>query len=153
MQYCHKARCESCLVSEPHFAVEFPSCWVQLVCKSCRASLTPHASLLESIARMQQWRGHFDESVFKHFVRTVGIYPVGAIVRLESQRIAVVFEQNVGAHEQPVVKVFYSNKSRMPIPLQRVDLAAPGCYDRIVAREPTEAWAKVNLDAVWAAAA
>lgn len=107
----------------------------------------------ESIARMQQWRGHFDESVFKHFVRTVGIYPVGAIVRLESQRIAVVFEQNVGAHEQPVVKVFYSNKSRMPIPLQRVDLAAPGCYDRIVAREPTEAWAKVNLDAVWAAAA
>lgn len=106
----------------------------------------------ESIARMQKWKGHFDTDIFAHFIRTVGIYPIGAIVRLESQRIAVVYEQNVGAHEQPVVQVFYSNKTRMPIPLQRVDLAAPGCYDRIVAREPMEAWSSVNLDTLWVAA-
>lgn len=107
----------------------------------------------ESIARMQKWKGHFDHELFAHFVRTVGIFPIGAIVRLESQRIAVVYEQNVNAFEQPVVQVFYSNKTRMPIPLQRVDLAAPGCYDRIVAREPMEAWSSVNLDTLWVAAA
>lgn len=107
----------------------------------------------ESLARMQKWKGHFDEDIFAHFIRTVGIYPIGAIVRLESQRIAVVYEQNVNAFEQPVVQVFYSNKSRMPIPMQRVDLAAPGCSDRIVAREPMEAWSSINLDSLWAAAA
>lgn len=105
----------------------------------------------ESLARMQKWKGHFDNEIFSHFVRTVGIYPIGSIVRLESQRIAVVFEQNVSAFEQPVVQVFYSNKSRMPIPIQRVDLAAPSCHDRIVAREPMEAWASINLDSLWAA--
>lgn len=106
----------------------------------------------ESLARMQKWKGHFDDEIFSHFVRTVGIYPIGAIVRLESQRIAVVFEQNVNAFEQPVVQVFYSNKSRMPIPMQRVDLSAPACNDRIVAREPMEAWSSINLDSLWAKA-
>ena len=103
----------------------------------------------ESLARMQSWKGHFDEELLDRFVGAVGIYPTGSIVRLESQRGAVVYEQNVNAFEQPVVQVFYSNKSRMPIPLQRVDLAARGCQDRIVAREPMEAWSSINLDSLW----
>ncbi|MEN9418647.1 MAG: hypothetical protein RI988_2267 [Pseudomonadota bacterium] len=103
----------------------------------------------ESLARMQKWTGHFDEELFNHFVGALGIYPIGAIVLLQSQRVAVVYEQNANALEQPVVQVFYSNKSRMPVPLQRVDLAAPGCHDRIVGREPMEAWASVNLDSLW----
>jgi hypothetical protein len=64
--------------------------------------------------------------VLHTFVRTVGIYPVGAIVRLESQRIAIVHEQNVNAYLKPVVQAFYSLKTRLPTALQRVDLAAPG---------------------------
>jgi len=103
----------------------------------------------ESIARMNSWKGHFDQEVLHTFVRTVGIYPVGAIVRLESQRIAIVHEQNVNAYLKPVVQVFYSLKTRLPTALQRVDLAAPGCYDRIIARESSEDWSSLNFDVLW----
>lgn len=48
----------------------------------------------ESIRKMAEWKGHFDEGVFQAFVKTVGIYPVGALVRLESGCLAVVLEQN-----------------------------------------------------------
>ncbi|MFZ4650566.1 MAG: HD-GYP domain-containing protein [Rubrivivax sp.] len=103
----------------------------------------------ESIARMYSWKGHFDQEVLNSFVRTVGIYPVGAIVRLESQRIAIVHEQNVNAYLKPVVQVFYSLKTRLPTALQRVDLAAPGCHDRIIAREASEDWSSLNFDVLW----
>ena len=40
----------------------------------------------ESIRKMAEWKGHFDPQVFQAFVKSVGIYPVGALVRLESGR-------------------------------------------------------------------
>ena len=100
----------------------------------------------ESIERMESWRGHFDDDILQSFVKTVGIFPIGAIVRLQSQRVAIVFEQNVGAYTKPIVQVFYSLKSQMPIPVQRLDLSSPRCQDRIVAREPSENWASLDVD-------
>ena len=44
----------------------------------------------EAIRRMAEWNGHFDPQVFRAFVKAVGIYPVGALVRLESGRLGVV---------------------------------------------------------------
>ena len=100
----------------------------------------------ESIERMESWRGHFDDDILQSFVKTVGIFPIGAIVRLQSQRVAIVFEQNVGAYTKPIVQVFYSLKSQLPIPVQRLDLSSPRCQDRIVSREPTENWASLDVD-------
>ena len=39
-----------------------------------------------SLARMAQWQGHFDTQLLHAFVRTVGIYPLGSLVRLQSAR-------------------------------------------------------------------
>jgi len=66
-------------------------------------------------------------------------------VRLQSGRLAVVAEQNAAALTTPRVKVFYSTKSRMPVPVEVIDLARPGCSERIVARESNESWGFSHL--------
>jgi putative nucleotidyltransferase with HDIG domain len=48
----------------------------------------------ETIARMRAWTGHFDPEMFEIFVKSVGIYPVGALVRLKSGRPAMVIGEN-----------------------------------------------------------
>jgi HD-GYP domain-containing protein (c-di-GMP phosphodiesterase class II) len=103
----------------------------------------------ESIARMAGWAGHFDKPVFAAFVQSLGIYPVGSVVRLASQRLAVVVEPKPQALTSPVVSVFYSLKSEMKIAPQRLDLGAPGCADRIVAREGDRASQFGRLEELW----
>ena len=39
-----------------------------------------------SLQRMAQWAGHFDTAVFQAFVKSLGIYPVGSLVRPDSSR-------------------------------------------------------------------
>lgn len=103
----------------------------------------------ESIRKMAEWKGHFDEMVFQSFVKTVGIYPVGALVRLQSGRLAVVMEQNPKALLAPKVKVFFSAKSRLPLPQVMVDLSKAADQDRIVGRESAQEWGFERLDELW----
>ncbi|MCS7101759.1 MAG: phosphodiesterase, partial [Burkholderiaceae bacterium] len=103
----------------------------------------------ESIARMSQWvGGHFDAEIFQAFVRSIGIYPVGSLVRLESGRLALVVEQNADDLTAPVVKVFFSTRSNLHIAPTRLDLRRVA--DRIVAREDPARWQFRDLDELWA---
>ncbi|MCH2241920.1 MAG: HD-GYP domain-containing protein [Aquabacterium sp.] len=105
----------------------------------------------ESIQRMAQWarEGHFDEVVFQAFVKSIGIYPTGSLVKLESGRLGVVVEQNAGSLLEPLVRVFWSTRSNEPIPRQFVDLSVAGAKDRIVSREKPADWGFKNLDELW----
>jgi len=104
----------------------------------------------ESIAQMASWTGQFDPDLFNAFVRSLGVYPTGSLVRLQSQKLAVVVDQNPQVPTSPVVKVFYSLRSQMHMPPERIDLALPSCRDRIVSREPAAEWSKLGLDSLWA---
>jgi cyclic di-GMP phosphodiesterase len=78
----------------------------------------------ETIRKMAEWRnGHFDEQVFQAFVKTVGIYPSGTLVRLKSGKLAIVIEQTGKSLLAPVVKAFFSTKSNEPIMPEMVDLS------------------------------
>jgi len=103
----------------------------------------------ESVAKMASWKGHFDAGMFAAFVHSLGIYPTGSVVRLESGRLAVVAEQNPGALLTPVVMVFYSTRAQMQVEPLRLDLSRQGCNDRIVAREAGAAAQFRRLDELW----
>lgn len=103
----------------------------------------------ESIQKMALWarEGHFEEGIFQAFVKSIGIYPTGALVRLQSGRLAVVVEQGRQSLLCPVVKAFYAVASREPITPVLLDLSQS--QDRIVARESPTAWGFDKLDAFW----
>jgi putative nucleotidyltransferase with HDIG domain len=103
----------------------------------------------ESIGMMASWKGQFDPAIFATFVKSVGIYPTGSLVRLQSDRLAVVIEQNPAALTAPVVRVFFSLKSQMPVALQRLDLSG-GTSDRIACRESPGKWKFGFLNELWA---
>ena len=105
----------------------------------------------ESIARMAEWRnGHFDETVFQAFVKSLGIYPTGSLVRLQSGKLAVVVEQHPATLTAPTVKAFFSTRSQLPIPPELIDLSRTGCSDRIAGRESNREWQFAHLDELWA---
>ena len=104
----------------------------------------------ESLRRMAEWAPqHFDARLFHAFVKSVGIYPVGSLVRLRSGHLGVVTAQGSGSLTMPHVKVFFSTGSGLRIPPATLDLSAPGCTDRIEGREDPGAWQFPDLDALW----
>ncbi|WP_374366749.1 HD-GYP domain-containing protein [Piscinibacter sp.] len=104
----------------------------------------------ESIAKMASWAGQFDTEIFQAFVKSLGIYPIGSLVRMRSGKLGVVVEQNESSLVAPRVKLFFSTRSNMPVPVELVDLSAPGCADAIAARESNAQWKFPHLDELWA---
>jgi hypothetical protein len=93
---------------------------------------------------MWEWStNHFDQKLLQAFMRCVGIYPVGSLVRLESGRLGVVIEQNDNSLLTPRLRVFFSTKSNGYIKPEVVDLGrklGAGGGDRIVSAEVPEKW-------------
>lgn len=105
----------------------------------------------ESLRKMSEWsRGHFDDRVFQAFVKSIGIYPVGTLVKLHSGRLGVVIEQQVGKSLLlPKVRVFFSSKSMAYISPLLLDLSSPAVQDKIVSREDAAAWGLKDIDRYW----
>ena len=104
----------------------------------------------ESLRKMAQWaEGRFDHRVFQAFVKSLGIYPIGSLVRLTSGRIGVVVEQTSKSLTTPRVKVFFSTKSNLRIPPEVIDLARPDTIDKIAGREDPETWCFHDLNELW----
>ncbi|MGB2833370.1 MAG: HD-GYP domain-containing protein [Methylotenera sp.] len=102
-----------------------------------------------SLQRMAQWEGHFDETIFKAFVRSIGIYPIGSMVKLKSGRLAVVIDQNEKSLLTPIVKVFFSTKSKSRIAVETLDLSKPNINDSIASHEDPATWGIHNMQEIW----
>jgi HD-GYP domain-containing protein (c-di-GMP phosphodiesterase class II) len=104
----------------------------------------------ESLRKMAEWcEGHFDRAVFQAFVKSLGIYPIGSLVRLASGKIAVVIEQTNKSLITPRVKAFYSVKSELRITPEIVDLSSANANDKIVGREDPSQWNFPDLNELW----
>ena len=97
----------------------------------------------EALRKLLDWSAkHFEPRLVKAFIRSVGIYPTGALVRLESKRLAVVQAQHADNPMQPTVKVIFHTAGHYLRP-EDVDLRRS--QDRIVGHEDFAAW---NIDAL-----
>lgn len=104
----------------------------------------------ESIRRMTEWsEGHFDKRVFQAFVKSVGIYPTGSLVRLASGRLAVVIGQSPQSLLKPTVRAFFSTKSKVYVTPEVIDLARAGAAEKIAGAEDPATWGLKNLDQFW----
>lgn len=104
----------------------------------------------ESLRRMAEWaNGHFDPTVFQAFVKSLGIYPIGSLVRLSSGRLGLVVEQSPKSLLTPRIKVFFSTRSNTRIRPALIDLSQPGCSEKISSREDPENWNFPDLNELW----
>lgn len=102
-----------------------------------------------ALRRMASWEGHFDKKLFSSFISCVGIYPIGSLVRLASQRLAVVVEPSPASIFTPIVKVFFSTKLNEPIAIQTIDLSKHSSKDKIEAVEDSSKWNFPHLEQLW----
>lgn len=84
----------------------------------------------------------FDPALVAAFVKTIGIYPVGTLVLLESGHLAVVDEVHHDNLLTPVVRVIYHTERRQYVAPVEVDLSRKvgNHYGQIVRAENYERW-------------
>ena len=76
-----------------------------------------------AVARMQSLGGTvFDPKLLEVFVRLVGIYPVGSLVRLNSGELALVVKANPADPSRPFVRLLFDRSGRRFAEEQDVDL-------------------------------
>ena len=74
---------------------------------------------------------HFDAELVTKFIKCMGVYPVGTLVQLSNQRLAVVMQRNEQQPLKPVVKVIYHATQRHYLEVQWLDLARNGGQESI----------------------
>lgn len=108
----------------------------------------------QALQHMAQWcPAHLDAEIFESFVRTIGLYPMGSLVRMESGLLGVVCAPAQNSISTPKVLVFYHIElQRMLRPAKLLDLEQLR-EERIVASEDPSQWGFVNLEQLWQKAA
>lgn len=99
-----------------------------------------------AIVEMQEMAGRFDPAVLAAFVEAIGAHPVGSVVRLASDRLALVVDQDPADHRQPRVRTFFSvNSGKLTKP---EDIALAHCFgrDRIIGQADPEAYGIKDFD-------
>jgi HD-GYP domain-containing protein (c-di-GMP phosphodiesterase class II) len=68
-------------------------------------------------------KNKFDQELVQKFIKYLGVHPVGSLVELSNERIAIVIEGNRDEPLKPKVKIFYSLKLQHYIKLKDCDLS------------------------------
>jgi HD-GYP domain-containing protein (c-di-GMP phosphodiesterase class II) len=104
----------------------------------------------EALGKMATWtNGHLDKAVFQAFIKCIGIYPIGSLVRLESGLLAVVVENTGQSLLKPSVKTFYCTRRQERQRPKVIDLALPNARDKIQQWESPANWSFPDLDEMW----
>jgi HD-GYP domain-containing protein (c-di-GMP phosphodiesterase class II) len=82
----------------------------------------------------------FSDELVQTFVRTVGLYPVGSLVRLDNGNLAIVIEQHRDNLSKPMVRVIFNTRNRTYLQPQILDLGRRFEVPAIVGVESWQQW-------------
>jgi len=92
----------------------------------------------EALRKMLEWsKSHFNPELVQIFIRSLGIYPTGSLVRLESGRLAIVDEQYPDKLTEPRVRIIFHTRGHYLKP-ELIDLRHS--QDSIVGYEDYKRW-------------
>lgn len=60
-----------------------------------------------ALSKMLSLKGHFDQSLLRSFIESLGISPIGTVVQLTDGKYAIVIGENPEDFSQPVVRTFH----------------------------------------------
>lgn len=83
---------------------------------------------------------HFREEMLQAFTRTVGIYPVGSLVRLDNEHLAVVLEVDRDNLLKPLLQVIFDTRNKCYVSPYELNLARRRAGPSIVDYEPYARW-------------
>jgi HD-GYP domain-containing protein (c-di-GMP phosphodiesterase class II) len=76
-------------------------------------------TILRNLAENQ----HLDTQLVDQFIRCMGVYPVGSLVELNSNKVAIVEQRNKNDPTNPKVRSFYNAQQKNYVMTEDVDLA------------------------------
>ncbi len=78
-------------------------------------------SASQALAKMESWPGHFDKLILRSFVDSLGVLPMGTLVRLTHDRLGIVIGESLSDFASPIVRVFHCLESNRAVPVHDVD--------------------------------
>lgn len=95
-----------------------------------------------AMKKLLEWSGtHLDQELVHRFIRSMGIYPVGSLVRLRSGKVAIVIEAGEKDQRMPIVKVIYHAEHKRYLPIEIIDLSKAFVQDEIASAVDPEKYA------------
>lgn len=97
-------------------------------------------SPIDTIMTMRAQAGHFDPALLFHFLRSIGLFPPGMLVRLRSNQLAVTLPVT-GRRARPRARVFYAIADRAYVTPRDVSISGAPTGEQIVSEEYPLDWA------------
>lgn len=102
----------------------------------------------DALTEMEGWDGHFDAALFARFADSLGIFPVGTLVRLSTGELGIVMGSEGEAAENVEVRVFFDCETLTECaPFDR-SIAPSAENPRIVGRDSPTFWRFADWDAL-----
>lgn len=91
-----------------------------------------------TLKKILEWSPtQFNRELVQHFIKCLGIYPVGSLVELESGRVGIVMEQGASIL-RPLVRIIYHARQKAFVRVAELDLARETSDQITSVRSPGE---------------
>jgi HD-GYP domain-containing protein (c-di-GMP phosphodiesterase class II) len=99
-------------------------------CYDAMISNRQHQRSVSATAALHQLESDetLDRELVKEFINAIGLHPVGSLVQLSSQKLAIVSQRNDKQPLNPIVMIFYSMQTQLHTEIVRVDLSQSEDY-------------------------